>query len=264
MTDTKEKHVLLSFSGGLDSSYLLESLVKRGIKVSTFYAELPCNINKVAAEKFARREVIEFLQTKYSVYIKDTNVRVGALVNGHDEAGQLPNHVFNQPLHWLYALAFVVDGRTHTEVNMAYVASDQFTFYFERLCKVWETLQPIIKHEPVKLMAPIWYKYKEEIINEISPEILDMIWFCEIPKVEYEDTVESISITHPIKGYTPCGDCPACKRHAMTRLWVAETSNKAEDEVIEVTDGVVTEKYEATPCVITDDEVYPVVDREDV
>lgn len=178
------KNILVSWSGGFDSTYMIIDLLKKGNNVKAIQIQSP---NLVASKiEVERTELITpFLQkmgdfTHNIVYQEYGDVFPFCLP-------QLPIFLFN------LSLASNVDTN---KVNIGYVMNDDAISFLPEIKKIWKSLGLMKKLPPLEF--PLIKINKRDIISILMneyKEIYDLCWCC-----ESESDVM-------------CGKCPSCKRH---------------------------------------------------
>lgn len=184
-----KKKVLLLWSGGLDSTYLLCDNLFEGNEVETVYLEIKNNERKVKREKDAIQKITEEI---YRLKIGQHFERsLGLEVVLYDtNCLQL-----NQPLTWLYGLAFHNLTKVD-EIQIGYCMNDDAISFIEDIKRVWEAYKPFFyEGEQPKLVFPLIKKKKTSMFTMLPESIRNMIVFCEKPN-----------------GDIDCGECSACKR----------------------------------------------------
>ncbi len=182
---------LVLFSGGLDSTYLLSVLLKT-TDVDVLYVSGPQGKLKETHEIRARKKIVAWLNKN-----KPYSVRT-------QHHWELPNGVpgyayrFGQVLPWFYSAMTVADGLKHTVVNIAYVMGDQVCQHFAEMTWAWDYMKEVCMSKPVPLRFPLKDTTKVQILNQLEPELLKLVWFCETPKKN-----------------KPCGECAACINHQV-------------------------------------------------
>jgi hypothetical protein len=113
---------LIMFSGGLDSSYLLETMLRKG-NVDTLYVSGAQGSGKIEKELEARRTIIRILEkeTGNQVLI-DHHISLPDLCGG---LNWIVESAFLQPLIWLTGAIHRTEEDRHSELMVAYVSGDQ-------------------------------------------------------------------------------------------------------------------------------------------
>lgn len=225
-----DKHPLLVFSGGMDSSYMLWQHLEQG-DVYTCYIKATQAPNKIPAELAARKKIIEFFENKTgNKVISDTVVDLGncfeateqSYASTHRWNNNIPDHAFSQALVWPFGLQFAADGNKHSKVCLGYVMGDQFALHLGDMALAWQHTSNFARRTPVPMEFPLMYTSKDRILREIPLEIIPDLWICELPKVL--STGKTIA----------CDDCPACETWAKTVfIWERRNERKLDDAIKE-------------------------------
>lgn len=165
------KKVLLLFTGGLDSTYLLQKNIKEGNEVTCLYTKLKNNGIKTDVEYFAALKIIEHYQHQASYTIKVIENEI--LMSGTPPL--LPQIFLN-----LMISSFNTLGAMFDEVQIGYVSGDLGVSYIPDLINIFDTLNTSLgKVNKNKLTFPLVKEHKSEFINFLDEKVLKMIWSCE-------------------------------------------------------------------------------------
>lgn len=176
--------VLVAWSGGLDSTALIDRLLKQGDQVRSIYVELPCNGVKVQREKMA----IEGMLPHFKPYAFQHY--------GNAKFEFVGSSIFSlrQPTLWitglLYALTSDIDA-----VNIAYVLNDDAVSYLPELRAIWDSYSGLTSLKLPPLSFPLIKVDKHTLWNDLPDDLKKHVTWCE----------------HPTS-ITPCGDCHSCSR----------------------------------------------------
>ena len=192
------KHVLLAWSGGLDSNVMLFELLRNGAivtAVSLDYDNLPNN----AVQREVRERVIKRLQ------------RLG-LIDNFRHADVMMRTCLGTDRIALGQLALLQtmlmnNTETHIEhVLQAYVMGDDAVSYIPELKGVWKSFkalwrtgitQPTLDFPFIKVHKIHLAQYLNE--NDASTGLNHVSWTCEYPAYK--------------KGFpSACGECPSCNK----------------------------------------------------
>lgn len=194
-----EKIPLILFSGGLDSTALVASALQKG-QCDVMYADGGQHPEKVKQELRARREIIEYLNAT-----SPHKVRQDYRVPQHISFASAPGNRYSQPAAWLFTALNVIDYDEHSELQVGYVYDDGgFCRWLPNIANAWRELQTFSRwHDPIPVDWPLIDKSKVQILRDIDPELINMIWVCEQP-----ETVEG--------NVKQCGKCRPCKTARST------------------------------------------------
>lgn len=190
------KDVLIFFTGGFDSTYLLEANLKAGNRVTCIYTKINNNETKTKAELAVIDEIIEVLNRKYSVNL---NIIVNEImVSGGSSVAlpQVPVHIFSA----LYGI------RNHySSVQIGYCMNDDAISFLSEIKKAYNSFQPMFDFKMPNLIFPLMQISKYEMITDFSEELLKLVYSCE------NDFSFSEIDEDPI--LEPCGKCVPCKKY---------------------------------------------------
>ena len=180
------RKVLLAWSGGLDSTYLLQKLLQEGCHVTTVYINLIGNGNKPHVEREVINKLDNVLQ-ELDLYHKHYEVDFTYYYNNCINLAQV--------VPWLTGLLAYANNNNADEVNIVYVMGDDAISFLTEITKIWNSFSGINGgHIPIKF--PLIKHSKKMILNEIHPKLRDLVVWCENPGHNGEH----------------CSECASCKR----------------------------------------------------
>lgn len=225
----ENKHPLIVFSGGMDSSYMLWKQLEQG-DVYTCYIKATQSQEKIAMEMQVRPEIIKFFEKLTgNKVISDTIVDLGCRVDVRENVATtgdllsnwnnlVPDYMFAQANIWPYALQFATDGNKHSKVCLGYVMGDQFAMHLGDMQLAWNHTSNFARRIHVPMEFPLMYVTKDRILKEIPKELIPFLWICELPvRTDPGDVF--------CKEFKPCEECPACDTMAKT-VFLWERINK--------------------------------------
>lgn len=185
-----DKIPLVLFSGGLDSTYLVQTCLGSS-NIDTLYANGGQHIGKIELELEKRKELIEHFNTWYPHKI---SAQYECLIStGNNRLG------YSQRISWLQAALKVINPARHSKLLVGYVHDDGAGIgaAMDDIKETWRLMQKISDRdvEPIPLEFPLIYTKKVDILREIDKRILTKVWVCELPVVDKK----------------PCGKCNPCK-----------------------------------------------------
>lgn len=195
-----DKRPLLLFSGGLDSTYMLRTALME-TDVDVLYIDCGQCKNKIQAESISRTAILRWMDD-HAMLVEDEKrhrVRRTFDYTGVSYA-DAPNMMSSQAPVWLIGALYHFDPSIHSEVRVAYVMGDDALIYRHEMATAWENLCLLAKGVSVPLVFPLMGWRKSTILKYIQPDLLDLIWVCELP-------------TWVGTTLTPCHKCIPCKRH---------------------------------------------------
>lgn len=219
-----ERHPLIVFSGGMDSTFMLYKALLEG-DVHTCYIVGAQSPDKVKAELAARQRlfVIITMLTGNKV-LSDTIVHLGfvkterttydSIGQPHPktEFGNFPNSSWKQAPQWMFGLVLVADGWIHSEIRIGYVMFDDINEHLIDMSNAWYYTSRFSKHQHISLTFPLSKTNKDTILQDMPPEVLQNVWICELPVINRKGQ------------FIPCNWCPACCT-IMQVIWMNEYKN---------------------------------------
>ena len=229
------KAVYILFSGGYDSSYLVNKVLQE-IKNNHQEEEVSLNLisakcsfsgNKSEREHYARNRLVEYWRSKYYA-----NVINYSELKIDTEDFRIKNNGLLQPLFWLPSLLTNIDTTsTFSDIYIlfSYIEGDQALFYSSEIENI---VRSILKfntddysyghYEPnVHIMFPLKYTRKPDIITRLIEDdefVFDNSTSCE----GYED--------NSWNKYNVCCECVPCK-HLKESLLIIENYGTITDKV---------------------------------
>lgn len=193
-----KKKVLCLFSGGLDSTYMVELALKKNYEVTLLHIDLSQGDRSVY-EKNAVDNVVKYFNDEYP----DSSIKVVSVKTEFDRNIK-PLIYFAQMPFWItYPLYYANEC---DEVWIGYVMCDQAISYLDDIRKIWNSFKRI-SHEDryPKLIFPLCKISKEMIRYDMDYDLFQLTVYCESPV--------------DVKGkLTPCGECPSCKRAELSNV----------------------------------------------
>lgn len=195
------KNVMILFSGGLDSTYLMWKNLKKGNVIQPIYLEITNNENKVLVEKQQITLIVDELKKEFD---KDINVDFPIIF---EVIGINCNVSFSQPLIWSLSMAFAIKKNTD-EIQIGYVVGDDALGSLTNIKKLFNSTKPFTyRHIPLKF--PLIKKTKHMLMDELPEQYHKLITSCENPKLE------KFGIKYKGSSYRffePCCDCVPCEK----------------------------------------------------
>ena len=207
---SKKKEVLIPFTGGLDSTYLLIKNIEKKNIIQTFYVQVENNHHKTEIELAHRRYILEYLSDKFrgvSLGLGRDNTSAKISISGELA---LP-----QPPIWLLFINFVSCGQKTVEIS--YVLNDCAVSFIDDIKKMYKTYRPFfdcLKAQP-KLKFPLIKTQKSSIYYNIPHDLRRYTWSCECPDIQ-ESTKDHLV-------YSNCGVCDSCKKEQMFDIFSNRT-----------------------------------------
>lgn len=183
------RHVFVLWSGGLDSTYLIDSLLKQGHQVTTGYIEFENNKTQSAREQRQMKIIREYFIQQYGVSFN----YLGTIARVSIE--QAISHVYLAQAG-IWPLAVYSIPKTATEIAFGYVMNDDAISYLNEIRAMFNGFRGLIER-PVKVIFPIIKQTKQEIWGKLPQYLKENVVWCEEPS--NPDVLK-------------CGECNSCKR----------------------------------------------------
>lgn len=188
------KSVLIPWSGGMDSTYLIQWYLEQDYDVYAGYINVKNNGLKSKIEKQTIDKIVPIIQNKFPRFSY-----LGTLF----EIDIIHNDSFlglTQPLLWLTTLAF--NTHYYSEIAIGYVMNDCAISFLDDISKVWSAYKGFAYYPDrwPELKFPLIKKQKYVIWNSMDEEIRKLCVWCENPKDDEET------------GFVICDECGPCKR----------------------------------------------------
>ena len=186
-------NILIPFSGGLDSTYLVYKTLKEGNNPILVYFEIINNLNKTRIELIHRKEIKKELEKHFridsilrkQIDIKDLEVQTKIEISGRVNE----SYILVQPPIWIYGIHSVSES-IYDKIQIAYVLGDCAISYLEDIQNLYKAYTPFVRNK-IDNLKPLEFpliKYaKEEIANDLPDTISKLTWSCECPVVIFED-----------------------------------------------------------------------------
>lgn len=193
-------NILLFFTAGTDSTYLLYNNLKKGYNVTPIYVYIETCPELCDIEIALCKELIELFKEDYPDQIEDLNIveniRITITETWAPKIKQLPI--------WILTALYAQNIEYHDEIQLGYNKHDLETTYtyeeypeFEKIVQnIYNSYQPICK-PLVKLTIPLLNTSKAEIINGLPEKYLKKTVSCGYPR--YEEGI-----------IYPCMQCGQC------------------------------------------------------
>jgi len=192
------KTILVSWSGGLDSTYLIYDYLKKGHIVKAFYTKLINNDNKVAFELDAIKKLSQQFTAEFGdmfIFYKESSEFMIATPSGKNDI------VLSQPPIWLLSLLFILN-KGIDEVAIGYVMNDCAISFLQDIQRVYKAYQPFFRNKLPKLIFPLTKLTKDSLYEQLPKNYYENTVTCEQPLITSNGT------------YVPCYNCIPCK-HKM-------------------------------------------------
>lgn len=192
------KRVVILFSGGLDSTYLVWKNLKDGNTVFPVYINICNNGEKSILEK----NRVELLYHEFNNEFGDL---IHSIKHGMDVSIISTNSdalVFKQVPIWL--LGVLYSQYNADEIQIGYVMNDDVVSYITDIGNIYKSYS-VIMDKMLPLKFPLLKKSKYEMVDELPNNYLNLIVSCENPIIIGSRTAKHLQ-------YEPCCDCGSCRR----------------------------------------------------
>jgi 7-cyano-7-deazaguanine synthase in queuosine biosynthesis len=198
--EDNKKVPLLLFSGGMDSTYLLQWFLHYG-DVDTLFVQANPHPLKLIKEKEARKKLFALFEKHYKHRVlKDHEIELNRLFGENSDIKAV------QPISWLTAALIAFDSERHHSVSVGYVLGDQAPVYQPQFKAYWEAGWVMTRgpREAVpQLVFPLveTHHTKYDTVDRIDKRLVMATWVCETPYEVGEGAHKTI------KACTRCDPC---------------------------------------------------------
>ena len=173
-----KKSVFVLWSGGLDSTYMIQQYLALGHTVRAGYVEILNNTEKTVRELKAIECMTPLFKGDFSY--------VGVVGKYSIETPE--NYVFNQVTNLFIALHSV---QRCDMIAIGYCMNDDILGWLGDVKKAYLAFKPLVNHLP-KLTFPLLKTSKVESMGNLAPELSHHITWCEAEAVISPDTCECV------------------------------------------------------------------------
>jgi 7-cyano-7-deazaguanine synthase in queuosine biosynthesis len=175
-----KKRILILFSGGIDSTYLMYKALLEGNDVFFINNIIENNASQTTKEGEAIVQIVEWLKQRFPFQqIESCDFRMKFCIEGF----WMHSHMFGQPFMWLCSLGIVLQSinKKVDEIHYGLIARDDALSYIDDLKASFDALMMTKKTEKFKgkLKFPLIKYLKSEIIDELPKELLRLTSSCE-------------------------------------------------------------------------------------
>lgn len=186
------------WSGGLDSTYLIQHLLDENSKniVWASYVELKNNKEKTEMELNAIKKMLPYLNEKYKERFKYLGVVCSfdiIKIGNCSGFAQLPL--------WISAIISTT-SKDVNKIAIGYVMNDDAIAYLPEFKKIVKSYNAISYNPYPQIIFPIHKYKKHDIIPKLTSELLQHVVWCEYPNVVAGE-------------YSACGQCETCRRSPL-------------------------------------------------
>lgn len=184
-------HLLVAWSGGLDSTYLIWKAIQLGIKVDAAYFELVNNATKVKREQMAIGALLPYFNQNPNFKFLGTTVKF-EIGNDHEVVGSYLQQV---PI-WLSSIVYSYNEK-HNKIALGYVTGDDDISYLPEIQGIYAAVSKMFRTDKIpELVIPLRKISKWVELQELPHDIINSVTFCEEVLADGEDN---------------CGKCAPCR-----------------------------------------------------
>lgn len=205
------KRVLVAWSGGLDSTYLIQHYLDKGYGVDAVACVLKnARPSQMKRELAARKKMLKG-------YFRGKDVNLVGTSHIEFDGYCFASMGLSQPPIWLLNLIVYIRPE-HTEVAMGYVMNDDAVSFLDVISGIWNSYAGIIQIPLPPMVFPLIKYKKTRVYGEIHYELRQQVTWCESP--EKADR---------------CGYCPSCRKMidlGLQLLPIVEKENTMENPTL--------------------------------
>lgn len=199
-----KKKVVVFFSGGLDSTFLVWKNLTEGNIVYPVYVEIGNNKNKSILEKNRTKLLWDLFKKEFKCddYYQSAVNNIFTITVDANESSLY----FKQMPIWILG-AIYAQGFDADEIQIGYVMNDDAISYLKDIKNIYRSYQPICE-TLIPLKFPLSKKAKFQMMSELPKKYRDLIISCENPHIvdgdqkndliEYEPRCECVPCSHII------------------------------------------------------------------
>lgn len=214
-----DKLPLILFSGGLESSYLLQlQLIIKKQSCDVLTIEHSFNCPSQHAEMMARYKILAEIATLKTTGDLEASVRYHLQDKEAYNSGDYPGYITYSQLYPIVQIAMKkVDLRAHSEVQIGLCMTDDSAVAMPYLkqywSNFWEGFCSRMPGEYPPLVFPLERTPKLEIFERIDPGLRNNTWYCSSPNVVK-------------RKFVPCRICVSCKDHEFAKTMVEQRGQR--------------------------------------
>ncbi len=174
-TVTKRKTIFVFWSGGIDSTFLLQRLLAdpQYETVLTGYVAIDNNAAKVETELAAMARLQPILEELGPCVPLGVVMRVSFYKANR-------NLAMKQMPIWLLAAIEAIHVQID-EIALGYVGTDEAAAHVEDLRTIYGAYQPLLFRERPPLLFPILHFDKQDVVEQLDPRLRALCVHCELP-----------------------------------------------------------------------------------
>lgn len=215
-------HYFLLWSGGLDSTFLLNHLLKEGHKVTTGYIKLENNVDQSERELAAINKLQPYFYNKFPDTFSNNGIVLSANV-----VQPSSNLVLQQASMW--TLAWIVTPKECDYIAIGYVMHDCALSYLDDIKNAFNGSSGLV-YRNIPVVFPIIKYQKSYMWHELPDSVREHVTWC-----------ESVN--------NNCGYCTSCKRMAYEGIIAPFRIVSDDNYAIDKVDVVISIKENVKPIV---------------
>ena len=168
MSAEQKEKVLVAWSGGVDSTYLIDQYLSQGYEVHALPIKILNNTHQVAREMKARDTMIKRYFNKYNFMC------LQSIEISFDQIGDCL--IYQQTPFWLMGL-IISAKQDYKEVAIGYVMNDDAISHLEEIKQIWNSYAGIAPSLP-PLVFPLTKTKKEHAYERLPQELKSLVTWC--------------------------------------------------------------------------------------
>lgn len=160
---------LVSWSGGIDSTYLIQKLLEDGHEVTAIYTKIYNNEEKTKRELKAIENINNYFKNN-----DNYNFKIAAELNINE-----PNTLLEllQFPFFIFSLLYHCEG--FDKVVIGYIMGDDAISYIEDFKNIWNSFKGIYSNNFPDIEFPLIKEHKKYILDKIDKRYLEHNTWCE-------------------------------------------------------------------------------------
>jgi len=206
----KDLEVLVNFSGGIDSTYLLYKLLSENKNILIHHCQLENHENRAIPENIATNQILKYFNDNNLGTFKYVNTgfhygNAGYIVKDVEVIAFMSSVILRNP-----------EFSNIKEIAISANSEDETTnpndISMIRRGKILDAILP--SNSNINLTYPIIHMSKREIIDDMPEELFKMTWFCRKPIYFNKDGVHISGYMQDeqVDSWKVCGSCRTCKQ----------------------------------------------------
>jgi len=224
------KNILISFSGGLDSTFLVYDNLKKGNSVTGLYTTIENNRNKVIVEKNQIKKIEELFNKEFPGMF---HLHMGISYDV-PYPGDL---TFHQITLWLVSLLY--HNSSYDEIQIGAVMNDDMISYIDDIKKMWNSFKFLNEKLP-PLTFPLVKTSKYHISRDLPRKYKDLVAYCENPTILKEVDENNTELE-----FENCEWCHSCKRYKFDSDYLGIEYGQIREREVKTLDEDMVESIDA-------------------